>query len=44
MARTMVERGDVIPLLAEVFRTYGFEGASLARISEGTKLGQGQHV
>ncbi|MQA21903.1 TetR/AcrR family transcriptional regulator [Rugamonas rivuli] len=41
MARTMVERGDVIPLLAEVFRTYGFEGASLARISEGTKLGKG---
>ena len=41
MARTMVERGDVIPLLAEVFRTYGFEGASLARITEGTKLGKG---
>src|SRR5471032_3277276 len=41
MARTMVERGDVIPLLAEVFRTYGFEGASLSRISEGTKLGKG---
>jgi AcrR family transcriptional regulator len=37
----MGERGDVLPLLAEVFRTYGFEGASLARISEGTKLGKG---
>ncbi|MYM98289.1 TetR family transcriptional regulator [Rugamonas sp. FT81W] len=37
----MVERGDVIPLLAEVFRTYGFEGASLTRISEGTRLGKG---
>jgi AcrR family transcriptional regulator len=37
----MGERGDVVPLLAEVFRTYGFEGASLARISEGTKLGKG---
>ena len=37
----MGERGDVVPLLAEVFRTYGFEGASLARISEGTGLGKG---
>lgn len=41
MARVMGERGDVVPLLAEVFRTYGFEGASLARISEGTGLGKG---
>jgi AcrR family transcriptional regulator len=37
----MGERGDVVPLLAEVFRTYGFEGASLARISAATKLGKG---
>lgn len=41
MARVIAERDDVIPLLAEVFRTYGFEGASLARISEGTRLGKG---
>ncbi|USX25068.1 TetR/AcrR family transcriptional regulator [Oxalobacteraceae bacterium OTU3CINTB1] len=41
MARVMGERGDVVPLLAEVFRTYGYEGASLARISEGTGLGKG---
>ena len=41
MARVMGERGAVVPLLAEVFRTYGFEGASLARITEGTKLGKG---
>jgi len=41
MARVMGERGAVVPLLAEVFRTYGFEGASLARIAEGTKLGKG---
>jgi AcrR family transcriptional regulator len=41
MARVIAEREDVIPMLAEVFRTYGFEGASLARISEGTKLGKG---
>jgi AcrR family transcriptional regulator len=37
----MVDRGGAIRLLAEVFRTYGFEGASLARISEGTGLGKG---
>lgn len=41
MARMVAEREDVVPLLAEVFRTYGFEGASLARITEGTKLGKG---
>lgn len=41
MARIIAEREDVIPLLGEIFRTYGFEGASLARISEGTKLGKG---
>jgi TetR/AcrR family transcriptional repressor of lmrAB and yxaGH operons len=41
MARTIAERNDVVPMLAEVFRTYGFEGASLARITEGTKLGKG---
>jgi len=41
MARVMGERGGVVPLLAEVFRTYGFEGASLARIAEGTGLGKG---
>ena len=41
MARTIAERADVLPLLAEVFRVYGFEGASLARITEGTRLGKG---
>lgn len=37
----IAERADVVPLLAEVFRAYGFEGASLARITEGTRLGKG---
>jgi len=37
----MGDRSGAVPLLAEVFRTYGFEGASLARISEGTGLGKG---
>ncbi|TFW15538.1 TetR/AcrR family transcriptional regulator [Duganella callida] len=41
MPRVMGERSDAVPLLAEVFRTYGFEGASLARITEGTGLGKG---
>jgi AcrR family transcriptional regulator len=41
MARVIAERAAVVPLLAEVFRIYGFEGASLARITEGTKLGKG---
>jgi AcrR family transcriptional regulator len=37
----MGERSTVVPQLAEVFRTYGYEGASLARITEGTGLGKG---
>lgn len=41
MARLVTEREDVIPLLGEVFRRYGFEGASIARITEHTKLGKG---
>ncbi|WP_343733152.1 TetR/AcrR family transcriptional regulator [Duganella sp.] len=41
MPRVMGERRDVVPLLAEVFRTYGFEGASLARIAAGTGMGKG---
>lgn len=41
MARLIAEKADIVPLLAEVFRQYGFEGASLARISEGTGLGKG---
>ena len=41
MARTVAERGDVIPALGELFREYGFEGASLKIISERTGLGKG---
>lgn len=41
MARQVQERADVVPKLAEVFREYGFEGASLARISAATSLGKG---
>lgn len=41
MARTVAERHEVIPVLAEIFRDYGYEGASLSRISERTGLGKG---
>lgn len=41
MARLVAERADVIPALGETFRRYGFEGASIARISEQTKMGKG---
>jgi TetR/AcrR family transcriptional repressor of lmrAB and yxaGH operons len=41
MARTISERSELLPVLAEVFRNFGFEGASLARICEGTGLGKG---
>lgn len=41
MAKTVAERSDIIPLLAEIFREHGFEGASLSVITERTGLGKG---
>jgi AcrR family transcriptional regulator len=41
VARTVAERSDVLPLLAEVFREHGYEGASLSLISKATGLGKG---
>ena len=41
MARTVSERKDALPALAEVFREHGFAGASLALISAATGLGKG---
>lgn len=41
MARAVSGRDEVVARLAEVFRTHGFEGASLARIGAGTGLGKG---
>lgn len=41
MARTTKERHDVVPDLTDVFREYGFEGASLKRIEAYTGLGKG---
>ncbi|MDD3445032.1 MAG: TetR/AcrR family transcriptional regulator [Zavarzinia sp.] len=41
MAKQVSERADVLPLLGEVFREHGYEGASLARITAATGLGKG---
>jgi AcrR family transcriptional regulator len=41
MAKLVSERGDLLPAMAEVFREHGFEGASIALISERTGLGKG---
>ena len=39
--RMLNERADVIPLLAEVFREFGYEGASLSRMTEKSGVGKG---
>lgn len=41
MSRIIAERADVIPALGEIFRRCGYEGASIARITEETGLGKG---
>lgn len=41
MARLVTERADVLPVLAELFREHGFDGASLSLIGERTGLGKG---
>ena len=41
MVKAIAERDEVIPKLAEVFRTHGYEGTSLSLISEATGLGKG---
>ena len=41
MARLVAEKADILAPLAEVFRQYGYEGASLARIGQATGLGKG---
>ena len=41
MARDITERHDVIPILGEIFREYGFSGTSLAEITHRTGLGKG---
>ncbi|TCR67332.1 TetR/AcrR family transcriptional regulator [Bosea sp. BK604] len=41
MAKRVAERTELLPPLAELFREYGFEAASLALIGERTGLGKG---
>ncbi len=41
MAKTVADRADLLPLLGEVFRSHGYEGATLALIGETTGLGKG---
>ena len=41
MAKPVVDRADLLPRLAEVFRAHGYEGATLALISQATGLGKG---
>ncbi|WP_020494307.1 TetR/AcrR family transcriptional regulator [Verrucomicrobium sp. 3C] len=39
--RTLNERSDVVPRIAEVFRELGYEGTSLSQIIERTGVGKG---
>ena len=41
MPKTVAERADLLPVLGEVFREHGFEGASLSLIGQRTGLGKG---
>jgi len=40
-SKAITQRAALIPVLAEVFRNFGYEGASLARLGEATGLGKG---
>lgn len=40
MARRFAERGEIVPVLAEIFREHGFAGASLSEITRRTGLGK----
>lgn len=41
MTRTVFEKPDVIPLVTEVFRELGYEGASMSKITARTGLSKG---
>src|SRR4051794_24755171 len=41
MARPGLERAELLPVLGEVFRAHGYEGATLVLITEATGLGKG---
>ena len=40
-AKPVSERADLLPLISEVFRSHGYEGATLALIGQATGLGKG---
>src|SRR3954447_16629220 len=40
-SKTVAERADLLPLISEVFRSHGYEGATLALIGKATGLGKG---
>ena len=39
--KTVYERADIVPLLAEIFRELGYEGTTLSCITERTGIGKG---
>lgn len=41
MAKPVADRAELLPLLAEVFRAHGYEGATLSLIGEASGLGKG---
>ncbi|HEY0235071.1 MAG TPA: TetR/AcrR family transcriptional regulator [Afipia sp.] len=41
MAKQIAERAEILPLLAEVFRAHGYEGTTLALLTQATGLGKG---
>ena len=41
MGRTVAELADIVPVLGELFRERGFDGASLSEITQRTGLGKG---
>ncbi|MFZ2158481.1 MAG: TetR/AcrR family transcriptional regulator [Bradyrhizobium sp.] len=41
MAKPVSDRADLLPLLAEVFRAHGYEGATLSLLGDATGLGKG---
>lgn len=41
MVKTVTERAELLTQLSEVFRAHGYEGATLALISQATGLGKG---
>ncbi|MBB6734540.1 TetR/AcrR family transcriptional regulator [Cohnella zeiphila] len=41
MTRTVFEKADIVPMIAEVFRELGYEGATMSRITSRTGISKG---